>query len=722
MVGRHSVKRCPDEPHEMHAVTAGPGDDLLDVPNEEERDRVAELLKAACVGGFNYFKNAPADRLPLLGGPAVYAGGLLLHGFDVPWWAIGGPTIPAGIIAYAAGVNRLSMPSTIGVTLAALTCGSWLATVAELGAGRLLNWVYVGMFGAGYGLYRWARHRARKRNGRPVAEPQPETVSPESPRIAWEGYFAGWGMEGAAVIASEPTRLGERALINTKGTGKRASTFGTKALEERVAEDFDVQPARVRISTAGLPAGQILVSVQLIDPWATIVPHPLFDPNSEIVLPEVADIREPQPIGMDPETGEPLTITLWDDDGGKQTFIVAVNGGGKSVTLNDILERLTAAFNTVVWGINVSKAQEMRRWAPALDLSACGRDQRKRARVMLRMARKLIVWRGAQHRDSANVIPTERQPMLVLVIDELSALAKTDDGVIDMSIVEDLVYVASKGRSEAVVLLIADQRNTQGAIGSTNISTQITNYVVLKGVSSGDLTRIGVAVPDMGEYGGQHAGVAATVLKSEDRARLGRTFALAAGKTAETGLQQIDRIVASRLPNSLEGGAIAHLGEMYASLKAGQMPSAAVTEDLEREVAEDLAAGEDQSLDTPPEATSSAERSQTIDEIRQRHLFVVPPLTPEGQERARQMRQAGSERQGAREDQPAASPLPAGVRDKLITLLEGDGIATRDVETALGVSSATAWRYMNQLRSEGVVESRGTGPATRWVRRGDDVA
>lgn len=714
-MGRHSEERCLMPPHELHAVTT----DVAAIPDvrEEERDRTAEFLKAACVASFNYFRDAPAERLPLLGGAAIYGVGLLAHQYNVPWWAIGLPTVAAGITAYAAGVNRLSMPSTIGVTLAALTCGSWLATAAEIGAGRLTNWIYVGAFSFGFAIYRWARRRAKKSEG-DQAVPRPAVVSEETPRIGWESYFAGWGMEGAAVIKAEPTRLGERVLLNTKGTGSRASTFVTRGLAERIAEDFDVATARVRVTNAGLPAGQVLISVQLIDPWVTAIPHPLFDPDSEISLPEVADVREPLPIGLDPETGEALTITLWDDDGGKQTLILAVNGGGKSVTLNDILERLTAAFNVVVWGINLSKAQEMRRWAPALDLAACGRDQRKRARLMLKMARKLIVWRGAQHRDSANVIPSARQPMLVLVIDEFSALARTEDGAIDLGMVEDAAYVASKGRSEAVVLLLSDQRNTQGAAGTTNITTQITNYVVLKGVSVGDLARIGIAVPDMGEYGGQHAGVAATLLKSEDRVRLGRTFALAAGKTAETGLQQIDRVVETRLPNSLEGSAIAHLGDAYSSLKAGQTPSSAATATLEPETADE----QDGAVDSTPQVTSSDERSSTIDEIRKQHLFLVPALTPEGQEKARQMREAERE-QAAQEDQVAASPLPADIRTKLITMASApEGVSRKEIAEALGVSPVTAWRYMRQLVSEEVVEPRGQGSAARWIARGEHVA
>ncbi|WP_344214255.1 hypothetical protein [Nonomuraea bangladeshensis] len=725
MTGRHAAGRCPDEPHELHAVTPIVADSPSDLLPGEEPDRVWEFLKAATRASVSYFKDAPAERLPLIGGGLVYGAGLALHHFGVPWWTIALPTVAGGIVSYAAGMNRLSMPSALGVTLASLTCGGWLATVAETGAGRLVNMVYAGAFALGYGIYRWALRRAKKRKGTADAAPEagPEVTPGSTPRIGWEGYFSRWGMDGAEVIAAEPTRLGERVLLNTKGTGKRASTYVGKALEELIAEDFDVATPRVRVTNAGLPAGQLLISVQLIDPWATAIPHPTLDPNSEIKLPEVGDVREPQVIGMDPETGEPLTITIWAQDGAKHTYVLAVTGGGKSVTLNNILERLTAAFNCVVWGINVSKAQEMRHWAPALDLAACGPEDRKKARMMLRMARKLYTFRGKQPRKTSNVIPNARQKLLVVVIDEIDELTKTADGATDLGVVEDLGKIASKGRSEAVALVVAGQRNTQSHGGSTDVVTQMTNYVVLKGVSTNDLVRMSIPVPDMGEYGGGNPGVLATMLKSEAVPHIGRSFALAAGGDEESGLGQIDRIVADRPPNSLEGAEIAHLGDTYLKLKAGQMPSAESAAKLERETADPADAEQDERpVDPTPEVTSSEERSQTIDEIRDRHLFLVPSLTPEGQERLRQMRMAQRE-QVVQEEQAAASALPAEVRAKLIALLDRDGgVATRDVEVALGVSNATAWRYMNQLRGEGAVDSRGNGPATRWVRRGDDVA
>ncbi|MGP3965171.1 hypothetical protein ACTWPT_55405 [Nonomuraea sp. 3N208] len=65
--------------------------------------------------------------------------------------------------------------------------------------------------------------------------------------------------------------------------------------------------------------------------------------------------------------------------------------------------------------------------------------------------------------------------------------------------------------------------------GSTDVTTQMTNFVVLKGVGTNDLNRIGVDVPDMSEYGGGNAGVAATLLKDPGYAPYGEEDLAAVG-------------------------------------------------------------------------------------------------------------------------------------------------------------------------------------------------
>lgn len=697
MSGR-SADRCDHAPpHEHHAVT------VAEPSGTEKKD---DWLKVATLATADWFRDQPAARLPLLIAPLVYGGGLLLHHFDVPAWSVALPTVAAGIGSLAFGVNRTTGWSTIGLTAATLGTGTWLATMGEMGNSYPLTWMWIGAFSLGYGVYRWARHRSGNRS-------KPETVAPDLERINWDAYLEDWSLSGASVMKAEPHRLGERARINTKGTNKRASSFTGKGLEERIAEDFDLPLSRVSVTTVGLPAGQISISLQLRDPWASAVAHPFFDADTEVPIPATADVTKPLPIGMDPETGEALTTVLWDEDGAKQTLIVAINGGGKSVTLNDILERLTAANNCVVWGINLSKAQEMRRWSRGLDLAACGRDQRKKARKMLDMARRVIDWRGAQERDTSIVIPSARQPLLVIVIDELDAATKTPDGMPDQSIVADLGYIASKGRSEAVVVILAGQRATQSHAGSTDIRTQMTNFIFLKTTNMNEVARAvgdGVEVPDMGAYGGQRAGVAATVLKNEGIARLGRTFALAAGRDYETGLGQIDRVVADRPPNSLEGGVIAHLGETYAALKNGDMPAetAKAAPQAEAEVPDT------EDVRPEPLVTSSDERRAEVADIK-RGLFLVPNLTPEGIAKLNELRNAQRERV-EQQDAAAASPMNPHTRQTLITLLRGrrEGLANAEVRETFDISDRTALRYLQQLADEGVAERRGQGPATRW--------
>ena len=710
MSGR-TAERCAAPPHESHAVAAPVADNT-----EDAKTTTGELLKYAALGTYGWFRDRPADRLPLLGPPLILGGGLLLNHFGASWWAVGLPTIAASVGTYAVGMNRTTGWTTIGLTTATVSTGAWLATFAEVGFGRPTLYTLCASYALGYGIFRWARRRARGKG-------EPEVVAEDTPRWNWEAYFEDWGLTGAAVLKAEPTRLGERCVVSTKGTKKRASQFTGKALEERIAEDFDIPAIRVKVSTSGLPAGQLSISVRTIDPWSTPVLHPLFDPNSEIKLDEVADVRKPLVIGMDPETGKPLTTVIWDEDGGKHTLIVATNGGGKSVALNDLLERLTAASNAVVWGINLSKAQEMRRWAPSLDLAAVGRDQRPRARAMLRMAKKLIEWRGAQPRDTGNLIPTTRQPLLVIVIDEMDALTKVD-GQQDPGIIADLGYITSKGRSEAVVIVLTGQRATQSHIGSTDVRSQMTNFIVMKTASSSELNYVlgdaAAYAPNMAEYGENNPGVALTYLPNDDRFRTGRTFALAAGKDVASGLGQIDRIVSNRPPNSLEGGAIVHLGKPYADAKDGRTP----VMQPEPQVAETVPADQADTAATlqPVAVTSTDERKALIDEIRQSHLFLVPDLTEEGKAKARALYANQREQGGAAAEAPV-SPLLPEVREKLISMLDAsDGVATRDVEQALGVSNVTAYRYMAQLKAEGVAVSRGNGPASRWHSATEHVA
>ena len=130
------------------------------------------------------------------------------------------------------------------------------------------------------------------------------------------------------------------------------------------------------------------------------IPHPVLDSEPEIELPKSQSIMDPLIVGMDPETGKPLEVSLYDDEyGAHGLLIVAMTGGGKTVLLNCLMERLTACDDVLVWDINLSKGKENRRWAAACDLTAHGPRERAKALQILRLALKVIEYRGQQRRE-----------------------------------------------------------------------------------------------------------------------------------------------------------------------------------------------------------------------------------------------------------------------------------------------------------------------------------
>ncbi len=48
------------------------------------------------------------------------------------------------------------------------------------------------------------------------------------------------------------------------------------------------------------------------------------------------------PIGAIPETGEPMELIQWDEEGGKAIGIYSMTGGGKTNLLDEPRERITA--------------------------------------------------------------------------------------------------------------------------------------------------------------------------------------------------------------------------------------------------------------------------------------------------------------------------------------------------------------------------------------------
>ena len=245
---------------------------------------------------------------------------------------------------------------------------------------------------------------------------------------------------------------------------------------------------------------------------------------------------------MTPRPARPLPLTLWDEDeGGKVVFVGAKKGSGKSVLLSCIKERVTACTDARLIQINLSKAREDRRWAPLAIANALGMDatQTRQARRILRWVLTAIVARSEDPALAASKVePTPGTPLLVVVIDEIDAVAA------DPECKALLAKIASKCRSEAVALVIAGQRATVQWMGGGDLRANVDIAVLgrfARAAEARKATGEEFDMPDMGAYGEGHPGVfLVTELGGGGGYDRGRVF-----KLSEP--EQLDRIVADRL-------------------------------------------------------------------------------------------------------------------------------------------------------------------------------
>ena len=331
-----------------------------------------------------------------------------MHATGIPWLDIGLGSAAVAGVAYGKGAR-----GGAGWLLAG---GAWAALAAKFGplAGPYLPltdaWAVLSFCG-----WRWARRH-------------PAVVSAREKRQAsmdWLGKRDRWGLSRTHLLDWEPTRLGERYVVDTRGSGRRASQVAASDAAERIAEDELLPPSRVRIRRHRL-AGRVEISVRHTDPWANPIPHPALAEDPEIDLSGAYSITRPAVVGQDPETGEPLELLLCGPGGGRNISVVATIEAGKTVLLSDMSERVTAARDALLFRINLSIKGDSERlmWAPACHLTALGPREKSRALKVLRVIAGIVEWRSQQPRTTADWRPSPEDPHLVLMIDEIDALTE----------------------------------------------------------------------------------------------------------------------------------------------------------------------------------------------------------------------------------------------------------------------------------------------------------
>jgi hypothetical protein len=613
--------------------------------------------------------HAPAERLPVPLVVLTWPSAWVLHAGHVPGHVITWIAAAAVAVTWLTWWRRartcphprLAATEAAMVTVAV---GGWAAAAVTSGPlgwpAHLLSWIYLA--GAVFG-YRWLRRHpavlaARRRRDE---------------HAAWTARKAEWhrlahliGLGDFHLQSVTPTRLGEELLL-TSAPGSELATrvaANSRPYAEKYAHLRGLPYGRVDIRTTDYP-GQLVIEVRETDPSVSgPVTHPALDPDSPYAdwFPEPTSIRDPVPIGVIPETGEPMELVLWDEEGGKAIGIYSMTGGGKTNLLDELRERITAMDDAVLVQLNAAGSGDELSWGPLAAMTAAGLqadDPGLRQRIMgaLQWARHLIGERSetAVHTGESVFQPTRIDPAVVVMIDEIDETGNIEGAS------KLLEFLASKQRKSAVSLVLAGQRATATWTGGSGVRINLSTVVTgLLARDSESRHAVGAEneIPDIGEYSRGQAGFWQVwdVRAKRIRAR-GRAFYM-----GKIGTQQ-EKIIARRDPAArpvLEG--------------AGKVTAPAP--------------------DAPREQPGTALRERLA---HARELNEGRPLP------------------GVTGTFPVVPGVPPEVVANLIRVLSGGPRSAAAAGLALGMSKSATHRHLAALNQAGVVEkAQGAGRSAGW--------
>ena len=339
--------------------------------------------------------------------------------------------------------------------------------------------------------------------------------------VAWAARKAGWhrvahliGLGDFHLQTVTPTLLGEELLLTSAPGSDLASRVArnSDAIAEKYAHLEGLPYGRVDISTTEFP-GQLVIGIRRVDPSVKgVVYHPLTAPWPSPEpspyadwFPAEATIRAPVPVGIIPETGEPMTVTLFDEIGARAIGVHGATGSGKSTLLNDVRERVTAMTDAALVQLNGAHMGDELTWEPLAAATACGpaaSDQEVRDKILavLEWAQELVTERSATLAATGHSVfqPTPEDPAIVLMVDEVDEVVASVPG--SGAILE---FLASKQRKSAVCLILATQRATQKQTGGGMVRANLSQVVIgntNRATESRHATGAEAEIPDISEY------------------------------------------------------------------------------------------------------------------------------------------------------------------------------------------------------------------------------
>ena len=189
------------------------------------------------------------------------------------------------------------------------------------------------------------------------------------------------------------------------------------------------------------------------DPHADAIPWP---------GPSVTSITEPIDLGPF-EDAEPCRVLFLR----RHALVGGATGLGKSGGLNELLASLVACRDVVIWAVDLKRGMELQPWAACIDRLATTPAE---AAALLADA-VTILYARAQYLTGISKRewqPSERMPVLVIIIDEYAELAEQAPRAL-----KDADTIARLGRAPAVTLVVATQRPTQKVMGHGAVRSQM---------------------------------------------------------------------------------------------------------------------------------------------------------------------------------------------------------------------------------------------------------